>query len=159
MEILDLTDKIDWNDHDLDQNFALFDDFSNSFNEVEVNGGNGIEINWDKYEVSYDCPMCIRKMLKDACNSSGERMWADHFTPIFNNHTRNNTQQADDNESPPLEHISTCAFYYFQSPVVKFDIEYLDAVVKKERQEHSAQSSQELMGEWCASVSEYRLSL
>ena len=144
MEILDLTDIFEWSETDVDNNFKLLDspldDYNNELNEVEGNGGNGIEINWDKYVVSYDCPKCVGKML--AYNSRGERMWADHMTPIFKSH---NTTKCSQSTEQPSQHISTCAFYYFQPPETNFDIEYLDAVVKKEKKS-SQGSSQHYIG-------------
>lgn len=129
MEIYDLTDRIDWSENKLEKNNPEMD-YKSQMNEVEGNGGNGVEINWDKYEVSYDCPMCVRKMMKVAFNSKSERMWADHLKPIFNNTNRNSNNTHC--EEKPMSHIRTCAFYYFQSPVTKFDIDYLDIVEKSE---------------------------
>ena len=131
----------EWNPHDILSSFQSKQDspkrpstpevdFKNARNEVEGNGGNGIEINWDKYEISYDCPRCLKKIFKKPYNQGSQMMWANHFTPIFKEASHHNKGQSEDDETP-LEHISTCAFYYFQSPVTKFDIEYLDAVEEK----------------------------
>lgn len=140
MDLMDLNFQ-DWNPHD-PINTSFFKespkrpttpevDFKNALNDVEINGGNGIEINWDKYEVSYDCPRCLKKIFKKPYNQGSQMMWANHFTPIFNRTSHSKHQQSDDDETV-LEHISTCAFYYFQSPVSKFDIDYLDAVEKRD---------------------------
>ena len=94
----------------------------------ELNGGNGIEINWDKFKVSYDCPRCLKRMLKKPYHQG--LMWANHFTPIFD-HTSTHLNTTEDDDGP-LEHISTCAFFHFQSPVSHFDFEYLDAIEKKD---------------------------